>query len=581
MIIKRQTKRMKSLLLGLSSSLLLLHNHVYTTDASNTTSPTMSPTTTPSSEPTIKYTSSPTSQPTYPITNSPTNVPTFQPSSTPTQEQFQTTPTPTTSPTNAPTTQLIGPIIQKDMTMNLVGIDPFTTKNYAFVEKKTKGYIQKFYNDVIDDGFIDLRDDLYGVKVSITIRRIDPPYVDPNELVENGNGSGDGNENGNGGDDGSTRHARHLRQLQTKQVTITYDQSISYRILSTATNQSPNIGDIAITPFNNISRRRNYRDILKNGGNDAFENLVEIKEPKLPVQDDPNNNNNDDGLNQNDVGTRGAVVAIIIGVGSTVVFILIIGGAYWWWNKNKKKNQQYDASHAQSGSGSYPNNVQVNGTARDEVSTLVDPESRNGIINNAASLAGYGTQSIGTVDYDYVKAYGGGTGDKSVSTAGGTIGDATRQTRYSTTDSSQYTGTMLSNQMNALHAAGGGGRGGGGNSAIGGGPAAMYMEEPSFQEHLRNTAAAASTSQIREEIVDVFAPPGRLGIVIDTPNDGAPVIHNLKDTCPIADQLRVGDKLIKVDDEDVRSMTAIKVSKLISDKSHHPTRKFTLTRIIT
>jgi len=82
----------------------------------------------------------------------------------------------------------------------------------------------------------------------------------------------------------------------------------------------------------------------------------------------------------------------------------------------------------------------------------------------------------------------------------------------------------------------------------------------------------------REEVIDVFAPPGKLGVVIDTPDDNAPVVHAVKDASPIADQVRVGDKLVAVDDEDVRAMTAIKVSKLISKKSTQETRKLTIIR---
>lgn len=82
----------------------------------------------------------------------------------------------------------------------------------------------------------------------------------------------------------------------------------------------------------------------------------------------------------------------------------------------------------------------------------------------------------------------------------------------------------------------------------------------------------------REQVIVVEAPAGKLGVVIDTPDDGAPVVHAVKDTSVIADQIRVGDKLIKVDDEDVRSMTAIKVSKLISKKSANPVRRLTVVR---
>lgn len=83
---------------------------------------------------------------------------------------------------------------------------------------------------------------------------------------------------------------------------------------------------------------------------------------------------------------------------------------------------------------------------------------------------------------------------------------------------------------------------------------------------------------VQEEMIEVYAPPGKLGVVIDTPDEGAPVVHAIKDSSCIADQIKVGDKLIAVDDEDVRAMTAIKVSKMISRKSANPTRKLTIVR---
>jgi C-terminal processing protease CtpA/Prc len=91
-------------------------------------------------------------------------------------------------------------------------------------------------------------------------------------------------------------------------------------------------------------------------------------------------------------------------------------------------------------------------------------------------------------------------------------------------------------------------------------------------------ADVQTIGNVREEVIEVMAPAGKLGVVIDTPDDGAPIVHAVKDSSVIADQINVGDKLIAVDDVDVRSMTAIKVSKLISKKSSNPTRKLTIVR---
>ena len=108
-------------------------------------------------------------------------------------------------------------------------------------------------------------------------------------------------------------------------------------------------------------------------------------------------------------------------------------------------------------------------------------------------------------------------------------------------------------------------------AALGG--AGSFSDTDSFEAHYRDPNA-----NVKEELIDIYAPPGKLGVVIDTPDEGAPVVHAVKDSSVIADKIRVGDKLVAVDDEDVRSMTAIKVSKLISRKSANPSRKLSLIR---
>lgn len=145
---------------------------------------------------------------------------------------------------------------------------------------------------------------------------------------------------------------------------------------------------------------------------------------------------------------------------------------------------------------------------------------------------------MATVDYDYSKAYGGGGDNSVVSSVGGTLGDNTRQTA---------------------------------GDVAAGSAAARAALGASFESDIRN-------SGIQEQVIIIDAPAGKLGVVIDTPDDGAPVVHAVKDTSVIAHQIQVGDKLIAVDDEDVRSMTAIKVSKLISKKSANPNRRLTIVR---
>eukprot|EP00985_Skeletonema_marinoi_P000023 scaffold8_cov142-Skeletonema_marinoi.AAC.16 len=86
-----------------------------------------------------------------------------------------------------------------------------------------------------------------------------------------------------------------------------------------------------------------------------------------------------------------------------------------------------------------------------------------------------------------------------------------------------------------------------------------------------------------QETFTIDAPKGKLGVVIDTPyqsNTGTtmPIVHAVKDSSPIADRIQVGDKLIAVDEEDVTSMSAIQVSKLLARKSEQNVRKLTIVR---
>lgn len=155
-------------------------------------------------------------------------------------------------------------------------------------------------------------------------------------------------------------------------------------------------------------------------------------------------------------------------------------------------------------------------------------------------------RSVATVDYDYSKAYGGGGDTSVVSSAGGTFGSQTHGQSVLDPRTAGATGAALGN----------------------------FSDDNSFEAAYRDPNA-----NVKEELLNIFAPPGKLGVVIDTPDDGAPVVHAVKDSSVIAGKINVGDKLVAVDDEDVRSMTAIKVSKLISRKSANPSRKLTIIRM--
>jgi hypothetical protein len=74
---------------------------------------------------------------------------------------------------------------------------------------------------------------------------------------------------------------------------------------------------------------------------------------------------------------------------------------------------------------------------------------------------------------------------------------------------------------------------------------------------------------------DVFAPPGPIGIVVDTSKDG-PAVHSLKSTSPMLGLISPGDLIVALDDEDTSGMTAATLTRLMAKKSRQQERKITL-----
>ena len=80
-------------------------------------------------------------------------------------------------------------------------------------------------------------------------------------------------------------------------------------------------------------------------------------------------------------------------------------------------------------------------------------------------------------------------------------------------------------------------------------------------------------------LVDVVAPAGPIGVVIDLPPGGGPsCICELESTSPLRGELRLGDRIVAVDDEDVQRRTPAEVSTLLEEKQANNSRKITVIR---
>eukprot|EP00559_Dactyliosolen_fragilissimus_P006673 CAMPEP_0184868470 /NCGR_PEP_ID=MMETSP0580-20130426/30559_1 /TAXON_ID=1118495 /ORGANISM="Dactyliosolen fragilissimus" /LENGTH=457 /DNA_ID=CAMNT_0027369387 /DNA_START=457 /DNA_END=1830 /DNA_ORIENTATION=- len=423
------------------------------------------------------------------------------------------------------TTAKVGPRVIDEVEILMTGIDPFDAAGERWFENQTKAYIEDYFNAddnirnsrsllVLNqqtrfeatekrelDSLIDLTNIIEKIEVTIDIIKMDPPYEQNsrNRMLK-------------------LRNQRYRRKIQSKELTLTYKQTVTYY---TKSSEPISLQDIVEKPFGNIKLRLDYKDALMENQNQVFQNLDTISIPTITEKND-----------------QGSNIGIIVGVSCAGGFVLLVFLFLCYrygiiCSKNSKDEDEFDVKKQPPSSLNVPNN------RNDKSKTIVEPIPRGEDI--------HGNESVGTDDYDYTRVYAGG-GDTTVSSAGGTLGSKTRQTKFSGADTFA-TPVQNSNEQN------------------------LFSDDRIFDENL-----PAKSETLREVVIEIEVPPGKLGVVIDTPDDGAPVVHAIKDSSCIADKLRVGDKLMYVDEEDVRSMTAIRVSKLISKKSNNSKRIFTVVR---
>ena len=83
------------------------------------------------------------------------------------------------------------------------------------------------------------------------------------------------------------------------------------------------------------------------------------------------------------------------------------------------------------------------------------------------------------------------------------------------------------------------------------------------------------------EQFEVFAPPGVLGLILDTNTDGIPIVTNVKSSSVLSDAVKPGDRLLAVDGVDVVLMMASDISRIIANKKNQPERHLLFARPIT
>jgi hypothetical protein len=184
---------------------------------------------------------------------------------------------------------------------------------------------------------------------------------------------------------------------------------------------------------------------------------------------------------------------------------------------------------------------------QDDISTLGDPMFAPGGMLMGGLEKDEVTASVGD-DYDYARQYRHYQVGRNPASVGGSTRDRDRLPSGDYTKSSSANSTTM--------------------SKLGRMGDSLFADDASFEQQFAE----------QEENFDVVAPAGKLGMVIDTPNGGVPVVHAIKDTSVLGDRVRVGDRLLSVDGEECTAMTAMQVSKLISLKSEKPARVLVFAR---
>mmetsp|Transcript_16084 Transcript_16084/g.34782 ORF Transcript_16084/g.34782 Transcript_16084/m.34782 type:complete len:653 (-) Transcript_16084:2037-3995(-) len=104
------------------------------------------------------------------------------------------------------------------------------------------------------------------------------------------------------------------------------------------------------------------------------------------------------------------------------------------------------------------------------------------------------------------------------------------------------------------------------------------LRESFVTQRTYETKTSMTRSNCSEVVIDIIVPPGRVGCIIDSSARRGPYVCEIHNSSPLRDKLQVGDRILSVDDGDVRRMNAIDVSKLLGSKSENEERIITISR---
>jgi hypothetical protein len=298
-------------------------------------------------------------------------------------------------------------------------------------------------------------------------------------------------------------------------------------------------------PFDSPSEEKLYIVFLRSTGCPQFVNVTGV-DFVVPRETEQQSTSSGSVFSTGLVSALAAAVGVIIIVGGTLIFMRVRNGSssdLKDYSDDERVFSQYgngDMEYAASemgGGHEYASEIGVR-SSNPDVSTLGDP------IPFGAERARDDLSSIGStsLEYDYQKAFADAQSCANSYVAGSTTNEGASATIAGLLDD-----PSLSSRSHII---------------------SLPRDDDAFRELYAS-----------EETFEVLAPPGLLGLVLQSSvEDGRPAVHSIKPRSVLADVVRVGDRLVSVDDEDVTIMRASDVSQLIAEKKNHEVRRLVFSR---
>ena len=303
-------------------------------------------------------------------------------------------------------------------------------------------------------------------------------------------------------------------EVDEQTVTLIFDVLIEIRSLV----ESHNIYRYIEGPFDTQVEKEEFTQFLRSTGCSEFANVgsVDVVVPK--TEKETSTKDEDDSSS----------AGLIAGLALAILAILLLGATFVYLRVRNKREREAELQEMPlftgktSNENGYDYASEIGVDTNYDVSTLGDPIPP-GATRNSAESSTLGSQSL---DYDYQKAYA----------------DA-----QSTTNSLVTAGTGSHN-------------------------------DPSLSKNVL-LLPDDDTLNTAEDQFEVVAPAGLLGLILESNlEDGRPTVNNIKPTSVLANVVKVGDRLLSVDDQDVSAMRASDVSHLISSKKDQQSRILCFSR---